>query len=187
LPRGFLAPPHAMNVGCHDADHMSEPVPVTAFNASDAHHASTGRRVRNGSGRRQRIRGQRTSKIRAAHWILGQVMNHDQKPLLMRRLEPALTDMTVQEWLDVLNERTRGTRSRCRLRGMGRAPRCDPLCETGIAAPADEIQGAAPQPLRGWPRVTAHDLAPKSPNQKRQAITNSVGVSTHRLGVTNLQ
>jgi hypothetical protein len=42
------------------------------------------------------------------------------QPLMMRHLESALTDMTVQEWLDVLNERTRGRRSRCRLRGMGR-------------------------------------------------------------------
>ena len=46
---------------------------------------------------------------------------------------------------------------------------------------------SAPQPLRGRSRVTAHDLPPESPHQKRQDITSTVGVSTHRLGVTNLQ
>jgi hypothetical protein len=55
---------------------------------------------------REAILGRRRrTQFTLTHPVIGQVTIRDQKPLMMHNLEPALTDMTVQQWLESLNDR----------------------------------------------------------------------------------
>jgi len=55
---------------------------------------------------RETILGQRRrTKVTLTHPVVGQVTIRDQKPLMMHNLVPALTDMTVEQWLEALNDR----------------------------------------------------------------------------------
>jgi hypothetical protein len=55
---------------------------------------------------REAILGRRRkTQFTLTHPVVGQVTVRDQKPLMMHNLEPALTDMTVEQWLDALNDR----------------------------------------------------------------------------------
>jgi hypothetical protein len=57
-----------------------------------------------GTTRHNILAQRRTSKSSLTPPVVGQVRIRDQKPLIMRHLEPALIDMTVQEWLAVLDQ-----------------------------------------------------------------------------------
>lgn len=55
---------------------------------------------------RQQILGQRRGRSHeVAHPVVGAVTIRDQGPLGLHNLRPALMDMTVEQWLDVLNDR----------------------------------------------------------------------------------
>jgi hypothetical protein len=55
---------------------------------------------------RQQILGQqRKSSHKLTHPVVGTVTIRDQGPLGLHNLRPALTDMTVEQWLDALNDR----------------------------------------------------------------------------------
>jgi hypothetical protein len=55
---------------------------------------------------RQEILGQRRKRsFKLSHPAVGAVTIRDQGPLGLHNLRPALTDMTVEEWLDALNDR----------------------------------------------------------------------------------
>jgi hypothetical protein len=48
---------------------------------------------------------QRKRSYTLSHPIIGVVTIRDQRPLGLHNLKPALTDMTVEQWLDALNDR----------------------------------------------------------------------------------
>jgi hypothetical protein len=55
---------------------------------------------------RNQILGQRRKRSRMlTHPVAGAVTIRDQGPLGLHNLRPALTDMTVEQWLDALNDR----------------------------------------------------------------------------------
>lgn len=55
---------------------------------------------------RQEILGQRRKRsYTLTHPVVGAVRIRDQGPLGLHNLRPALTDMTVEQWLDALNDR----------------------------------------------------------------------------------
>jgi hypothetical protein len=55
---------------------------------------------------RQEILGQRRKRsYTLTHPVVGTVTIRDQGPLGLHNLRPALTDMTVEQWLDALNDR----------------------------------------------------------------------------------
>ena len=59
-----------------------------------------------GQDARQEILGQRRrDSVRLSHDRVGPVVVRDQRPLQVHNLESALTDMSVPQWLDVLNDR----------------------------------------------------------------------------------
>jgi hypothetical protein len=51
------------------------------------------------------LRQRRSQSIQLEHPVAGTVTIRDQKPLLMHNLEPKLTDVTVEEYLELLNNR----------------------------------------------------------------------------------
>ena len=55
---------------------------------------------------RQEILGQRRKRpYTLTHPVVGAVTIRDQGPLGLHNLRPALTDTTVEQWLDALNDR----------------------------------------------------------------------------------
>jgi hypothetical protein len=71
---------------------------------------------------RERVLGRpRAEAVTLAHPLLGPVVVRDQGPLLERNLR--LTDMTVREWLDVLNGRVFFWLDPAKLAGLRRARR----------------------------------------------------------------
>jgi hypothetical protein len=59
-----------------------------------------------GPAMRQEILGQRRRRsYTLTHHVVGGVTIRDQGPLGLHNLRPALTDMTVEQWLDALNDR----------------------------------------------------------------------------------
>jgi hypothetical protein len=68
--------------------------------------------------RAQILRERRPSSVEFTHPRLGLVSIRDQKPLRIQFLEPALTDMTVEEWLEVLNNRVFFWPTREKLEGL---------------------------------------------------------------------
>jgi hypothetical protein len=68
---------------------------------------------------RVEILGQRRPfSVEVEHPILGVVSIRDQKPLRIQFLQPALTDMTIREWLEVLNSRVFFWPTREKLEGL---------------------------------------------------------------------
>lgn len=66
-----------------------------------------------GPAMRQEILGQRRRRsYTLTHHVVGGVTIRDQGPLGLHNLRPALTDMTVEQWLDALNDRVLSGRTR---------------------------------------------------------------------------